>query len=95
METLFNIVSLALFAAAILTIVRIVRDVFQHLDEQDQAYFRTWVWCNWPKLPVKNAWKEHIRLFPKSRKRLVFAFLVILASLSVMGYPLWLAVSPR
>jgi hypothetical protein len=37
MEIVFISVSVALFVAAFLTMVRIVRDVLSHLDEQDRA----------------------------------------------------------
>lgn len=97
METLFIIVSFALFAAVIVTMVRIVRDVFPHLDERDRVSFSGLVHFSTVNISsaLTNAWKEHIRLFPKSRKRLIFAFLLIVAFLSVMGYPLWLALNPR
>lgn len=97
METLFNTVSFTLFAAAIATIISVVHDVRGHLDKQDHASFRAF-----PRFPnvnfnraLGNAWKEHIRLFPESCKRLLFACFLIAACVSVMAYPVWMALSLR
>jgi hypothetical protein len=89
METVFNSISLALFVVAILTFVGIVREVFQHLNEEDQDLFRRALRNTWTPISpaIKNAWKEHTRLFPKSRKRLFFAIFLIVASLFSYGAP--------
>ena len=39
-----------------------------------------------------DAGPEHNRLFPESRKRLLFAAFVIKASASILVYPIWFAV---
>ena len=92
--------TLPLFIGAILTIYRIVREVSPHLSEQDQVIFKRWFRSGDDirfniNDPLSRVWSEHYRLFPKSRKRLLFAFLLIAASLSVLAYPLWLVLSKR
>lgn len=102
METLFNSISIALFVLAILTFFLVIRDAFPFLDSEDQTLLRNY-WTGkarfdaWRKQDraVKRAWKEHARSFPKSRKRLLFAALLIAAAISVIGYPLWLALGGR
>ena len=92
METLFASLSATLLVAAILTMVSIVRDVFPSLDEEDRASYRGWVNSSGSAVDraIGRTWKAHVRLFPESRKRLLFAGFLIAASLSVMAYPLWL-----
>ena len=94
-EIIFNSVTLVLFVAVVVTMVRIVRDVFEGLSEQEQALFRGWPnsWGMRFDRALRRAWNEHARLFPKSRKRVLFACLLLAAALSVMGYPLWLVLS--
>jgi len=98
MEMIFNAVSLALFAGAIATFVAIVRQVFGHLDDVDQATLRAWFRFSSVtsiNRAIGNAWKQHVQSFPKSRKRILFATLLVAACLSVMGYPFWLAMGRR
>jgi hypothetical protein len=104
METLFSFVSLALFALAILTFGSVVRDTFPFLTSEDQDLIRAF----WSRAGpqgfrafrrrdgvIGHAWNEHVRRFPNNRKRLFFAVFLVAAALSVMGYPLWLALSAR
>jgi hypothetical protein len=100
METLFYSISLALFVLAILTFVLVIRDAFPSLDSEDQTLLRNyWVgtvgFGTWRKRDraIKRAWSEHAKRFPTSRKRLLFAAFLIAAAISLMGYPLWLALS--
>ena|SRR2546429_467452 len=98
-EDVLNCFSLGLFVAAFLTVVMIVREVLPHLNEQDQARLRGWFWKSGHARRVggalNTAWSEHYRLFPRSRKRMLFACLLIAASLSVLTYPLWLVLGRR
>lgn len=93
-ELLFNTVTVALFAAALITFVAVVREVFQHLGEEDRATLRAWhrfssvLGIN---RAIGHAWEEHVRLFPRSRKRVLFASLLTVDCLSVLGYTFWLA----
>ena len=94
MNMLFNAVSLALFAGSIGTFVAIVRQVFEKLDDVDQGTLRAWFRFSSVtsiNRAIGNAWRRHVQLFPKSRKRVLFASLLVAACLSVMGYPFWLA----
>jgi hypothetical protein len=101
-ETLFNSMSLALFALAILTFVLVIRDAFPFMSPEDQTSLRNY-WTGvggFDALPkryraMKRGWNEHVRRFPKSRKRLLFAAFLIAAAVSVMGYPLWHAFGSR
>jgi hypothetical protein len=98
MEALFNAVSLALLAGAVATFVAIVRQVFEQLDDVDRATLRAWFrFSSITSInrAIGNAWKQHVQLFPSSRKRILFASLLIAACVSVMGYPLWLALVRR
>ena len=102
METLFYSISLALFVLAILTFVLVIRDAFHLLDSEDQTSLRSY-WTGakgfntWRKRDraIGRAWNEHARSFPKSRKRRLFAAFLIAAAISVIGYPLWLALGGR
>jgi hypothetical protein len=38
-----------------------------------------------------QAWQTHVKVFPHSRKRILFGALVASTALSVMAYPLWIA----
>ena len=44
---------------------------------------------------VRHAWNAHVEKLPTSRKRTAFAALLVLASLSIMGYPLWITFVKR
>jgi hypothetical protein len=102
MEGFFAAISISLVVLTVLTFVWIVRDVFLLLNSEDQASLRTY-WAGgegfraWRKRDraIREAWMEHTRSFPRSRKRFLFAFLLIASFLSVMGYPLWLTFSAR
>lgn len=90
--------SLPLFIAAILTMVLIVREVLPSLSEEDRARFRGWFWSSGHVRisgALNKAWSEHYRLFPASRKRVLFACLLIGACLSLLAYPLWLVLTQR
>jgi hypothetical protein len=102
MEDFFIGASLSLFLLAIGTMVMIVREALPFLDSEDQTTLRDY-WKSmgrfgsWRKRDraIKHAWSKHTESFPKSHKRLLFAAFLIIAALSVMFYPLWLALSPR
>lgn len=102
MEIFFYSISLALFVLAILTFLLVVRDAFPLLDSEDQTSLRNyWTGASdfdtWRKRDraIKHAWNEHIRNFPKSRKRQLFAAFLIAAAISVLSYPLWYALGSR
>jgi hypothetical protein len=81
-----------IISCAILTIVRIVRDVLPYLEEEDQTCLRGWFGSlggfNNRSGALRRAWSEHINRFPRSRKRIAFAILLIATVLAVVGYAL-------
>lgn len=98
METLLLAMSVTLFLLANLTMVLLVRDVFAFLGPEDQSSLRNyWTVSGWISVwrkrdrAIRNAWNEHVKQFPKSRKRILFGVLLCAAILSMMSYPLWLA----
>ena len=102
MELFFYSISLALFVLAILTFLLIVRDAFPLLDWEDQTSLcNYWAGASefdtWRKRDraIQRLWNEHLRNFPKSRKRRLFAAFLIAAAISVLSYPLWYAFGPR
>ena len=103
MVSVFSAVSILFFSVAILTMVMIVRDVLPILSPQDQntlrnywtaqvAGFRAW----WNRgSAIGRAWSEHVRSFPKSRKRILFASFLIAGFISMFAYALWPTFGPR
>jgi hypothetical protein len=97
MESVFIAVPIAVGAAAVATFIAIVRDVSQHLSTEDRYALKhhfdnsTMRQLRTGDKAIGEAWKTHIKLFPQSRKRLLFGVLVISAAFSIMCYPLWLA----
>ena len=93
-----ELLSLVLFFLAVLSFILLIRDVFPFLDSEDQTLLsgfwigteRFTVWRKRDRA-IEHAWDEHVRRFPNSRKRLLFAVLLVALALSVMGYPLWKA----
>lgn len=102
MEAGFFAVTVLLFSLAVLTMVVIVREVLPLISLDDRKALRT-CWAGPVGLrtqlkrsrAIRKAWDEHVRLFPGGRKRVLFAVLFIAAFISVMGYPLWLALASR
>jgi hypothetical protein len=98
MEGIFGVISLCLFLLAIGTMVMIVREARPHLNPEDRDSLRRWTQTGFSTAinrTLRNAWNQHALSFPDSRKRTLFAALLIAAALSVMFYPLWLAIGPR
>jgi hypothetical protein len=105
MENTFIITTLALFILMVLTMVRLIQDIRPHLSEEDQfCLHMNKSWINFPSTlrarwrfgrAIQNAWNSHVRLFPRSRKRVLFACLLIVFFFSIMAYPLWLALGVR
>jgi hypothetical protein len=98
MEKIFGVISLCLFLLTIGTMVTIVREARPHLNEEDRDSLRKWPQTGSSKglnQALRNAWNQHAIAFPASRKRNLFAVFLIAAALSVMFYPLWLAIGQR
>ena|ERR1700737_2894330 len=92
MQTLFVSMSFFLFLMAWVTMALIFREAFPLLDQEDQPSFRRWISQKMRKRTraINNLWGEHGRSFPRSRKRLLFAVLLIASATSLLAYPLWL-----
>jgi hypothetical protein len=99
MDTLLFAIIISSFLLAILTMAFVIRDVFPLLSQEDQTSFRNYLteFGTWRgrNRAIRNAWNEHLRSFPNSRKRVLFAFFLIVFALSVMARPLWLAFGAR
>jgi hypothetical protein len=93
-----DFVVFALAVAVFATMASIVRDVLPSLNEEEQVYFRSWP-SSWGTTrfdrALRKVWDKHIRLFPKSRKRMLLGCLFLATLLSVVAYPLWMSFGPR
>lgn len=93
MDHLLAALSLALLAAAAVDFVAIVRDVSPYLTASDRASLQRTGGLSLRQLRSRDrilgkAWNAHVELFPKNRKRILFAALLIAAALSVIVYPM-------
>ena len=95
MESFFNVVSVALLAASVLTFIALVREALPHLSPEDRTSLQSIGAPTFRQFRVRDhalgrAWEVHANTFPNSHKRHLFAALLIATALSVLGYPLWL-----
>lgn len=70
----------------------IVRDVLPLLSPEDQTTFVIYGARRGRAgsgQAVINAWNEHIRAFPQSKKRLMVISFFIAGILAFLSYPLW------
>lgn len=100
MDHLFAALGLALLAAAAVDFVAIVRDVSPYLAASDRASLPRTGGLSLRQLRSRDrvlgkAWNVHVELFPKSRKRMLFATLLIAAALSVAVYAMVEAFTDR
>jgi hypothetical protein len=97
MQGAFNSVSAFLFLLSLVTLVLIFRDAFPLLGSHDRTLFRHWIGLKYSlrRRAIDNIWKEHVRSFPKSRKRTLFVSFLIGSVVLVVGYQLWLVVGTR
>jgi hypothetical protein len=109
MEGAFVITTFVLVLSLILSMAGIFQEVLPHLKEDDQGFLRGWFSPQGRSLGIREAlsrqfrfdrligkvWDQHVPLFPKSRKRLLFACLLVGSALSIFAYPLWLALAGR
>lgn len=84
-------IAVILFVACAFTLASVVKEIHPRLDEEDRDTLRGWglTGSTYRFGPtVRKAWDLHVRLFPKSRKRVIFACIVIGMVLSAIGYAL-------
>ena|ERR1700722_5715852 len=96
-DALISIAVVFLVAGAF-TLSSIFKEIHARLDEEDQDALRGWglTGSTYGFGPaVRRAWDLHVRLVPKSRKRIIFASLVIGMVLAVIGWVLFSAQSGR
>jgi hypothetical protein len=102
-ETACGIASFVLSLAAVAAFVSIVREALPLLDDEDRVELRKlatstahmWRDSVRQNRAVRHAWNAHVDGFPASRKRIIFAALLLVAFLSIMGCPVWIAVVGR
>lgn len=94
MGSAFFAVSVSFVLLSLLTIFLIFREVLPAMSQEDQNLLRNYWFTGFRQLrnrdrAIRNAWYEHVRLFPQSRKRVLFASFLIASVVSAMGYSLW------
>jgi hypothetical protein len=81
-----------LFGLAIVTMVLIIREVLPLLSPEDQSTFVVYG-ARRGRLgsgrAIFDAWNEHARSFPQSKKRLMVVSFVVASIIAFLGYPLW------
>jgi hypothetical protein len=91
-------VTALLFLLVVGTFTSIVRDVWPLLNAENQAALRDSfsgaggirAWRRRDRA-IDTAWNLHVRSFPKSHKRILFAIFLVVALLSIVAYPVWQA----
>lgn len=102
MESVFFAVSISFLLLSFLTIFLIIREILPTMSPEEQNVLRNY-WMaptgfrtlRHRDRAIRDAWNAHVRLFPESRKRMIFASFLIASVISAMGYPLWLTFGPR
>ena len=81
-----------LFGLAIVTMVLIVREALPLLSPEDQSTFVFYGAGRGRRgsgQAIFDAWNEHTRSFPQSRKRLMVISFVVASIVAFLAYPLW------
>ena len=96
-ETLINSIGLFLFLLALVTMTLIFRDAFPLLSSDDKTTFRHWIGRKFRlrSRAIDNVWNEHVRSYPRSRKRTLFVSFLVASVVLVVGYQLWLVLVAR
>lgn len=92
MKDVLGYLGVFLFGLAIVTMVLIVREVLPVLSPEDQSTFVIYGARRGRRgsgLAIFNAWNEHIRSFPQSKKRLMVISFVVASIIAFVSYPLW------
>ncbi len=81
----------SLFGLAIVTMVLIIRDALPLLSPEDQETFMIYLAARGRRgsgQAIINAWKEHTRSFPQSKKRIMVMSFAAAGILTFLSYPL-------
>jgi hypothetical protein len=92
MRDFLGYVGVSLFGLAGVTMFLLVREVLPLLSPEDQTTFVIYGagrGRSGSGQAIFNAWNEHIRAFPQSKKRLMVVSFVVAGSLAFLSYPLW------
>lgn len=77
-----------------MTMGLIVHEVFPLLSPEDQIAFAIYGAARGRLVSgraIINAWNEHTRSFPQSKKRIMVISFVVAAVVAFLSYPLWRA----
>jgi hypothetical protein len=92
MRDFLGYVGVSLFGLAGVTMFLIVREALPLLTPDDQSTFVIYGARRGGRgsgQAIINAWNEHIRAFPQSKKRLMVISFVVAGFLVFLSYPLW------
>jgi hypothetical protein len=92
MRDFLGYLGVSLFGLAGVTMFFIVRDVLPLLSSEDQTTFVIYGARRGRPgsgLAIIDAWNEHNRAFPQSKKRLMVVSFVVAGVLAFLSYPLW------
>jgi hypothetical protein len=92
MRDFLGYVGVSLFGLAGVTMVLLVREVLPLLSPEDQMTFVIYGARRGRRgagQAIINAWNEHIRAFPQSKKRLMVISFFVAGILAFFSYPLW------
>jgi len=82
----------SLFGLAGVTMFLIVREVLPLLSPEDQTTFIIYGARRGRRgsgQAIINAWNEHVRSFPQSKKRFMVISFFVAGILAFLSYPLW------
>ena len=91
MRDFLGYVGVSLFGLAGVTMFLIVREALPLLSPEDQSIFVIYGASRGRSgsgQAIINAWNEHIRAFPRSKKRLMVISFVVAGILAFLSYPL-------
>ena len=92
MRNFLGYVGVSLFGFAGVTMFLIVREVLPLLSPEDQMTFVIYGARRGRAgsgQAIINAWNEHVRAFPQSKKRLMVISFGVAGILAFLSYPLW------
>lgn len=92
MRDFVGYLGVSLFGLAIVTMVLIIREALPLLSPGDQETFVIYLAARGRRgsgQAIIDAWNEHARSFPQSKKRLMVISFAVAGILTFLSYPLW------